>query len=232
MRRWLIVQAAIHFGWDSYGADPYLPDTTVPDVPKDRLFRYNAAAPDADIARRVGRFDCISMWAVLEHLTAPDATFRGILTLLKPGGSLVFNAPNPISIVARRDGGRWQLALLLEHLLFWSPGTVAQMAARYGMKVRRISVCGSPYPFGRDAPCQSSQGLRRLPFRCLDIESLREAAGARSKIVTTAVGNASRQLARHTLRRFVVGNFSSWRAAILRQMIGILRIGDHIEVVL
>jgi len=69
-------------------------------------------------------------------------------------------------------------------------------------------------------------------LRAVTIESLREAAGARSQIVTTAGGNALRQITRHTSMRLVVDKISSWWEAIRRQMIGILRIGDHIEVVL
>jgi len=226
------VGAAMHFGWDSYGADPYLPEKTVPGVPKERLFLFNAATLDADVVRRIGRFDCISMWAVLEHLPAPDATIRGILTMLNPGGILIFNAPNPGSMVARRDGGRWQLAILLEHLLFWSPDTVVQMAARHGMKVLRISVCGSPYPFGRDASSQSSQGLRGLPFQCLNIESLDHKVGSPSKVVTMAGDNVFRQRVHQTLRQLMVGPSSSWRETILRQFISIVGIGDHIEAVL
>lgn len=228
------VHAARHFGWDSYGADPFLPDVTVRGVPKDRLSRFDAASPGADAVNRIGRFNCITMWAVLEHLTTPDVTFRNIVSLLEPGGILVFNAPNPESIVARRDGSQWKLALLLEHLLFWSPACVTQVATRYGLKIRRISICGSPYPFGREAPSQAAQGLRRLPFECLDLPTVQMATGARLHVKSVSIAKRIpwHQRASQSLRYILGNNLSSYRADTLRKIIGATRIGDHIEVVL
>ena len=231
------VHAASHYGWDSYGADPFLPDKTVCGVPKSRLFRYDAASSevDADTVKKMGRFNCISMWAVLEHLTTPDATFRNIASLLHPGGLLIFNAPNPESIVARRDGSRWKLALLLEHLLFWSPTCIAQVAARYGLKVLRISVCGSPYPFGREDPSQSAQGLRHFPFECFDLTTVQKTLDVELDINSSSVNEGKttwRQTLSMSVRHILGNNMSYNRVDLLRKIISATHIGDHIEVVL
>lgn len=231
------VSAAIHYGWDSYGADPFLPEKTVSTVPKNRLFRYDAASyeVDADTVNKMGCFNCISMWAVVEHLTAPDATFRNIAALLHPSGLLILNAPNPESIVARRDGSRWKLALLLEHLLFWSPACIAQVAGKYGLKLLRISICGSPYPFGRESPSQSAQGLHRLPFECFELSTVQRADD--SGFDTTSSFNGERKtfwrkIASRSMRHILGNNMSSKRVDILRKIISSTHIGDHIEVVL
>lgn len=230
----LFVHAARHFGWDSYGADPFLPGVTVRDVPKDHLFRFDAALLDADTASKIGRFKCITLWAVLEHLTTPDATLSNLVSLLDSGGYLVFNAPNPRSVVARRDGSQWKLALLLEHLLFWSPACIAQIATRYGLKISRLSICGSPYPFGREAPSQTAQGLRQLPFECLVLPALQMATGSVPQVnsVSTAAGVSWRHSTSQFLQGHLGKNMSSGWADTLRKIINISRIGDHIEVVL
>ncbi|HOA72125.1 MAG TPA: class I SAM-dependent methyltransferase [Phycisphaerae bacterium] len=42
-----------------------------------------------------GSFDCISMLAVLEHMTDPDAVAAECRRLLKPGGQVVLTVPSP-----------------------------------------------------------------------------------------------------------------------------------------
>lgn len=222
------VQAAQDAGWNSYGADPFLPSETVHGLSRDRLFRLDVA--DAGAAGQLGLFDCISMWAVAEHLTRPETTLRAVVSLLKPGGTLLFNAPNPDSLVARRYGSEWLLALLIEHVVFWPPSAIERLANRYGLRLQRMRICGSPFPLGRGVPSQTTQGLRDLPFHCL--KCLSASNGENRSVNETKM--TSRQKTQPSITtRFLLGrNLSSWQADILRRLIHGLRLGDHMEVVL
>ncbi|MBU3935622.1 class I SAM-dependent methyltransferase [Patescibacteria group bacterium] len=44
------------------------------------------------------KFDCVTMWHVLEHLPRPQLTLKKINRLLKPGGVLLFSTPNSQSL--------------------------------------------------------------------------------------------------------------------------------------
>ncbi len=49
-------------------------------------------------------FDVISLWDVLEHLPDPLPVLKKISQIIRPGGLLVLNLPNPESWEARRFG--------------------------------------------------------------------------------------------------------------------------------
>jgi SAM-dependent methyltransferase len=53
------------------------------------------------------RFDLVTMWDVIEHLTDPVATLQKLHGLLRPGGVLAFTTHNLDSLSARVLGGRY-----------------------------------------------------------------------------------------------------------------------------
>jgi len=42
-------------------------------------------------------FDCVTMFAVLEHLVYPEEILKEIKRILRPGGSLLLTAPSPLA---------------------------------------------------------------------------------------------------------------------------------------
>jgi SAM-dependent methyltransferase len=52
-------------------------------------------------------FDVISLWDVLEHLPDPLPVLEKISKIIRPGGLLVLNLPNPESWEAKRFGPLW-----------------------------------------------------------------------------------------------------------------------------
>ena len=60
---------------------------------------------EADLPNRY--FDVISLWDVLEHLPDPLPVLQKISKIIRPGGLLVLNLPNPESWEARRFGPLW-----------------------------------------------------------------------------------------------------------------------------
>jgi SAM-dependent methyltransferase len=60
---------------------------------------------EADLPKRY--FDVISLWDVLEHLPDPLSVLKKISKIIRPGGLLVLNLPNPESWEAKRFGPLW-----------------------------------------------------------------------------------------------------------------------------
>lgn len=213
------VAAATRAGWDSVGCDPYLP-AIPPDHPL--AGRLHRAEPDA--LEPLGTFDVVTVWAAVEHMPAPARTLRALAGRLRPGGRLVFNSPNGASLVARRRGAAWNMALLLEHLSFFTPRSVAWLATELGLTAQRVRRSGAPYPFGQATPGLEAQGLRPgvLPVApaVLELEPSPQAAPPRPG-AAGALLRAAGRLGRDP---------RAMRA--LRPLLHLVGIGDHLEVVL
>lgn len=142
-----MVQAARQEGWQSFGADPWLPDR----LKASPLFF--KISPEAGEMPPVAPFQLITMWSVVEHLPQPWETFRWLVEdMLAHGGELMFNVPSAESLAARRFQGCWRMALLLEHTCFFTRQTVDYLADRLDLRVRAVKSWGIPWPFGRSDP--------------------------------------------------------------------------------
>ena len=199
-----LVREAILRGWDSYGVDPYLPEPLVGDQ---RFFRTN---PDSGVRVPVAPFDVISLWAVVEHLDRPMTAFTWLASQLNDNGRMIFNVPNASSLIARKSGANWHIALLLEHTIFFTGKTVAWLARRIGLRVEKMIVCGSPYPLGKVSPSMAAFGLPPRDEKTND----------KLSDIRWTNGNALKGLVRNPVcNRF------------LRSAIHWLRLGDHYYVV-
>lgn len=219
------VEAALQAGWDSFGADPFLPSASAASSLAGRLWKIDAADPA--IASITGKFDCISLWAVVEHLTSFKDTFGGLVRLLNPGGTIVFNSPNAHSLIARYFGSSWRMATLIEHLEFCTPAAIRWLAANWGLKVQKLRFCGSPFPLGRGGG-PSDQGLGSPPFPTLFIDETHSISPVTLKNdIPKSPGLFS-----------LVGKFmlatggQTMGTKIMREFIHLGRIGDHIEATL
>jgi len=163
-------------GIESVGIDPFLPDFL--QQGKNVAFFHKLTAECAQF-QEMGCFDAISMWAVIEHLENPLETVKGLARVLKTGGHLFFNAPNADSWIARKDGGHWAIALLVEHSTFWTKRAVNYLASASGLRVQAIIKCGVPYPlnkrsadwasFGVTIDCESRHGTDgQVPLNASD----------------------------------------------------------------
>jgi hypothetical protein len=89
--------------------------------------------------------DYLTAFDVLEHLPRIEEDLALIHTVLKPGALLFASVPNIDSVVAKLMGERWNM-ILLEHLWYFSPVTLARFMQRSGFE--QIEVGGVPF----DAP--------------------------------------------------------------------------------
>lgn len=91
-----------------------------------------------------GGFDIVNMSHVIEHLTDPEETLRGIHRVMKPGGKLIVATPNFDSYAARMFGTYWYALDLPRHLFFFDPASLARLLEKSGF--RRTALAFDPGP--------------------------------------------------------------------------------------
>jgi SAM-dependent methyltransferase len=84
-------------------------------------------------------FDAVVMWDVIEHLTDPLATLRGVFDALRPGGIVAISTMDVDSIPARVSRGRWPWFMTM-HRVYFSRSTLRRMLEDAGFADVRMNV--------------------------------------------------------------------------------------------
>jgi 2-polyprenyl-3-methyl-5-hydroxy-6-metoxy-1,4-benzoquinol methylase len=77
-------------------------------------------------------FDVVTMWDVLEHVHDPRRTLVEIARILKPGGWVLMNTPNPVGLDARIFGTTWIGWDVPRHLHVMSPTVMSRYLEETG----------------------------------------------------------------------------------------------------
>ena len=88
-------------------------------------------------------FDYVTMDQVIEHVTDPLETFRGIAKVLKPGGVAVLSTPNANGWGAKIFRNRWINWHAPYHSQFFSKKSLQLAAEQAGLKVTTIQTVTS-----------------------------------------------------------------------------------------
>lgn len=80
------------------------------------------------------RFDLITLWDVLEHVTEPSQFLALAASYLKEGGYLLLNVPRIDSPISKLLGPRWPL-LLAEHLCYFTVPSLVACGKTAGLKL-------------------------------------------------------------------------------------------------
>lgn len=122
------VFAMRELGWDAEGFDFSQVPENLFDVPMQYGDFLDAAYEDES-------FDCVTMWAVLEHVYEPASYVEKISRLLKPGGRFVALVTNFNSIqgrVLRQDD-------FPRHMTFFTKRSLARMLRASGLEPTELS---------------------------------------------------------------------------------------------
>jgi SAM-dependent methyltransferase len=104
-----------------------------------------AAVAEVDaVPLREGRFDAVYAGEIVEHLRDPEASLRGWVRLLKPGGRLVVTTPNRRHLMARATGV--EHVVNPEHLFEYSPGELKAAVTAAGTRVDHMEGLCLPLP--------------------------------------------------------------------------------------
>ncbi|GAA2158863.1 class I SAM-dependent methyltransferase [Actinomadura napierensis] len=81
-----------------------------------------------------GAYDVVSMHHYLEHTIAPRRELNAAARVLKPGGHLLIEVPDPQWIIARLAGRWWHAWFQPQHLNLVSLGNLSMMLAELGFR--------------------------------------------------------------------------------------------------
>jgi len=79
-----------------------------------------------------GKFDFITLWGVLEHVTDPLKTIHELYEKLNPGGKIIIAVP-------AIDGPIPYIYKIPEHITYWSKGSLEEIFKRVGLKSLEVS---------------------------------------------------------------------------------------------
>jgi 2-polyprenyl-3-methyl-5-hydroxy-6-metoxy-1,4-benzoquinol methylase len=91
-----------------------------------------------EYADRLGTFDVVTLYHVLEHIPFPLAALEKIQRFVAPGGLLVLEVPNVEGLHARLKGRNWQY-FEQHHVNYFSRRHLRILAEHLGFKVLSLS---------------------------------------------------------------------------------------------
>lgn len=126
----VFVEAARETGWNAIGVEPS--DWAVKQGQSRGVPLIEGTLDSEELQDK--RFDLITIWDVIEHVTDPAAELRKSFALLKPGGMIAVHTMDIDSWTARLMGGRWPW-LMSMHIHFFSQRTLSEMLERCGFEI-------------------------------------------------------------------------------------------------
>lgn len=142
----LFLAVARRRGWQPSGVD----DSAEATAHARERFGLTVETGDfATVAGRVGQFDAVTMWDIIEHARDPVGLLAAVRGILAPGGVVGLSTPNQRSILDvvagamyRLSGGRVTAPLekfyIDQHFVYFSPETLAGALGRAGLEVVEI----------------------------------------------------------------------------------------------
>jgi 2-polyprenyl-3-methyl-5-hydroxy-6-metoxy-1,4-benzoquinol methylase len=88
---------------------------------------------DAPTLARLGQFDVVTMFDVIEHLPEPGDVLAVAARHLRPGGVMVITTGDFASLPARVMGPKWRLMTPPQHLWFFTREAIRAMAESAGL---------------------------------------------------------------------------------------------------
>lgn len=117
------------------------------------------------------KFDAVTFWAVMEHLSDPKAFLKKAAAMLKPGGCCFILVPNMNSLAVRLIGARYRY-IFPEHLNYFTAQTLRQFAEQEFSVVAMRSTHFNPLVIWQDF----RGGAREIP-RAERVELLKRTTG-------------------------------------------------------
>lgn len=126
----VFVEIARAHGWLAEGVEPSA--WAVTQARKHGTPIHQGTQHDLMLSNR--KFDVVTMWDVIEHVTDPAAEIRQAYHLLRPGGWLAVHTMDIDSLTARVLGSRWPW-LMDMHLYYFSRKTLSEMIQKSGFEI-------------------------------------------------------------------------------------------------
>ncbi|MCK4821749.1 class I SAM-dependent methyltransferase, partial [bacterium] len=94
----------------------------------------------------IGNVDAVVMRDFIEHPVEPLIDIKAAVSILKPGGLLLFHTPNGGEAGTNIETARKWVGFRvdLEHLQYLSPHTVNWLSQKYDLRIERLETSGFP----------------------------------------------------------------------------------------
>jgi 2-polyprenyl-3-methyl-5-hydroxy-6-metoxy-1,4-benzoquinol methylase len=83
------------------------------------------------------KFDCITLWDVLEHIDAADQFVAKCSRMIKSGGYLFLQVPQIDSLIAKLHKDKWKM-MGLDHVNYFSRKTIRRLLEKNNFEVRAV----------------------------------------------------------------------------------------------
>lgn len=126
--------AALGPGWEKHGvevSEDFL--RASPPPPEIRMF----VGDVLDYPDDRGPFDAVTLFDVLDHVPRPLAVLDKAVRLLRPGGVLVVQQGDRMSLFARLLGRRWHIYIPPTHLWYFTRSGLHRFLRERGLRVAR-----------------------------------------------------------------------------------------------
>ena len=87
------------------------------------------------------KFDCITLYHVIEHVQSPVKLLEEIHRISKPNSWLVIETPNIANVWYKILGSRWR-QFIPDHLFFFTPQTITKSLIDNGFEIVKLSSAG------------------------------------------------------------------------------------------
>ena len=103
-----------------------------------------SAFPDMDSEKEFGisKFDCISMWYVIEHFKDLDSVLSKVSDIIRDGGIFAFATPSGEGVSAKSNPDYFYTISPTDHFSIWEPHRAQKILGRYGFEVVKIVSTG------------------------------------------------------------------------------------------
>ena len=89
-----------------------------------------------------GHFDVVCSFEVIELLVEPGIELDRFKAILRPGGLLYVTTPNFNCLARRLRPREWNVVNYPEHLMYFTPRTIARMAEQHGFRTLWVTTTG------------------------------------------------------------------------------------------
>ena len=124
-------------GWDAQGIEL---DTTMYESLRSR--GHTVSDTPLEFFEPTAKFGLITLFDVLEHLPRIDEHMHKLSDMLAGTGLIALVTPDISSFQKRLMGRRWFQLKPVEHILYFSPKTLAKVVSRHGLRIVHVARSG------------------------------------------------------------------------------------------